>query len=772
MYSDHTSNMAAPQTRIIDQHVLDEHHPSINVQILLESALTAELIESLFAGGATTTSDPSNRRVGLAPAYTTSGNLTALAIGTARKILVVQFHAKRRAETNKAGRELLQAAVLCNPDCTVYTFDLAPLAAAMYYDHRLRLVNAVNIGSACAGTGDDSPLAAIQFAVGDKVTVIKENVTRLFNDLVWDQRRTTPLVLRAWVAHYVSGISDMEEKFREVKRVNTKDMNDVLLELISQLARGDQEITTREDAMVNHEFTTNRVRQDTSSVNATRFQTRFRKSNDIRATVKDKNGAEYIIPGKVHDVMGRTADIKTAALLDGKSITSMITIDGNRPTYAGRQKAAAILHVLQGEDDLFKNPFLNYMFLPSDSFTWPETFISSPTIPSISFIRPLNPSQQEAVEHMLTMANDHYITVIQGPPGTGKTTVIAAFVCSSVTAGVGGIWLAAQSNVAVKNIAEKLADVGFMDWKLLVSADFELGWHDHLYHKISRNVIRSTEFKSAQKHLQGCSVVLCTLAMLSNPRVKKFLSIVPMTTLVIDEASQITVSDYIPPLSNFPTIRKLCFIGDDKQLPPYGQDENEERKSVFEVPHLRSLALFLDTQYRMPPQIGEFISDAVYDGQLQSNPLHPVPISDKLTACYFIDLACKLFSLSLYNDLTLISYLENNLERQAVLKIASRLQTENKNYRIITPYDAQRSALEDDMKKAGMPWEDKCFNVDSFQGNEEDYIIISLRGMFVCSSWNFVFGIALNSLVGRMASQFGDHAWIGMRHLEEDNYQI
>lgn len=38
------------------------------------------------------------------------------------------------------------------------------------------------------------------------------------------------------------------------------------------------------------------------------------------------------------------------------------------------------------------------------------------------------------------------------------------------------IWLVAQSNVAVKNIAEKLADFGFFDFRLLVSKDFEYEW--------------------------------------------------------------------------------------------------------------------------------------------------------------------------------------------------------------------------------------------------------------------------------------------------------
>jgi hypothetical protein len=37
----------------------------------------------------------------------------------------------------------------------------------------------------------------------------------------------------------------------------------------------------------------------------------------------------------------------------------------------------------------------------------------------------------------------------------------------------------------------------------------------------------------------------------------------------------------------------------------------------------------------MPPQIGQFVSDAVYEGQLKSNPLHPV--TEETVACHFID---------------------------------------------------------------------------------------------------------------------------------------
>ena len=39
----------------------------------------------------------------------------------------------------------------------------------------------------------------------------------------------------------------------------------------------------------------------------------------------------------------------------------------------------------------------------------------------------------------------------------------------------------------------------------------------------------------------------------------------PLHTVVIDEASQIEIGDYVPIFTDFPTIRKAIFIGDNMQ---------------------------------------------------------------------------------------------------------------------------------------------------------------------------------------------------------------
>jgi len=59
---------------------------------------------------------------------------------------------------------------------------------------------------------------------------------------------------------------------------------------------------------------------------------------------------------------------------------------------------------------------------------------------------------------------------------------------------------------------------------------------------------------------------------------------------------------------------------------------------------------------------------------------------------------------------------KNIKEAEAVILLARHLEEENKSFRIITPYDGQRSLIELELKNNGLGWENKCFNVDSFQG--------------------------------------------------------
>jgi hypothetical protein len=166
--------------------------------------------------------------------------------------------------------------------------------------------------------------------------------------------------------------------------------------------------------------------------------------------------------------------------MEGKVITSITSVGRDLPTRAELDRSLSLLHILQGSLSLFDNHWMKAIWLPSDSESvdWPESFSSS--TPPVEIVEhpdaPLNPSQHSALTNMLSFSLDNCITLVQGPPGTGKTTVIATYVVDAIRAGQRGIWLMAQSNVAVKNIAEKLAKFDFFGFKLLVSREFHHEW--------------------------------------------------------------------------------------------------------------------------------------------------------------------------------------------------------------------------------------------------------------------------------------------------------
>ncbi|EIW84341.1 hypothetical protein CONPUDRAFT_120116 [Coniophora puteana RWD-64-598 SS2] len=311
------------------------------------------------------------------------------------------------------------------------------------------------------------------------------------------------------------------------------------------------------------------------------------------------------------------------------------------------------------------------------------------------------------------------------------------------------LWIGAQSNVAVKNIAEKLVSLKFHQFKILVSKDFHYDWHEHLYEEIEKHVIRSDRFNKdltmTSGTLIGVRVILCTLSMFSNDKLSELMRMVPVQTIIFDEASQIEVGDYLSILHRFRrTLEKLVFIGDDKQ-------------------------------YRMPTIIGGFISKQMYKGKLKSK--HKITDS---SACFFVDVNG--------DETTMGHSWMNEKENATVVRLARFFNEKKQSYRIVTPYDGQRSLIEKTLKSAKIPWENKCFNVDAFQGNEDDHIIISLvrtkkigflknvrrtnvmlsrckRSMVICTNRPFISETARDTLPGKLARSLGQDNWLNEKDI-------
>ena len=213
----------------------------------------------------------------------------------------------------------------------------------------------------------------------------------------------------------------------------------------------------------------------------------------------------------VGEALRKKGRVATVKITSGKmcfsgTIKSVETIGRDAQTLAERSRTRYMLRALQLDSsaDFIAHPFISRMWSIGTPSWASEKSRSTPTL-YIPSDRTLNRAQEEAVNACLSQDDCDRIVVIHGPPGTGKTTVIAATVTSIIASSKEAtVYLVAQSNVAVKNIAEKLVSVHFFDFKILVSHNFHYDWYDHcpnLYN--TRYCETNASFVKARPLVQG-----------------------------------------------------------------------------------------------------------------------------------------------------------------------------------------------------------------------------------------------------------------------------
>ncbi|KIK80188.1 hypothetical protein PAXRUDRAFT_15928 [Paxillus rubicundulus Ve08.2h10] len=608
-------------SHITSQNLFIGDFPPITVSQCIEDALSAQLLQHLsdtVTGGV----------IGVSATFRERCELSSIAFSTLSRVLVVHIpksHVPRPKDGAKLqqvfrGRALLQERILLSPNFQKHAFRMDQIATALYSDLSLCIDDGVDMLSVT--THDRGSLQALMDAMGGETTLYKGNVKALFFGR--EGNTASGVALRAWATCRAAMIPDMSRRFSSISRINTSALPKAHLTALAKLFREGERLDAMKPTHVKNEVQSKfTVKKGAVNLTCSRFPTRIRPTSNQVIQIETRGTKTTTnVTGRVHKVSGRSARVVVNSPIEGDEILSVTTIGKELPTCAESFREGVIRKALQNATTLLSQPFFKSVWLPGEPPLWPvpkaqhtKTLVYFPG-------RALNNSQEKAVETILSTSNKDRLVTIQGPPGTGKTTVIAAAVLSHDYAKSNRtIWIAAQSNVAVKNIAEKLIKEGFDKFKLLVSKDFHFDWwvlflydicvgssaflrycrHEHLYEELEARLIRSDLFKmsvvEASRLLLDSKVILCTLSMFSNPNIDVFLRIVPVEMVIFDEASQIDSGDYLPVLHRFQlTLSKLVFIGDDKQLPPYGQEDIPELRSVFEFPHLRKRALFLDTQ--------------------------------------------------------------------------------------------------------------------------------------------------------------------------------
>ena len=410
-----------------------------------------------------------------------------------------------------------------------------------------------------------------------------------------------------------------------------------------------------------------------------------------------------------------------------------------------------VLTTIESNKELYKL----FQVLHSDSLS-KQSYSATPPL-SLNFKNQhLNNSQQKAVAAIVQNEN---ITIVHGPPGTGKTTTLIEAIVQLIKAGE-KILVAAPSNTAVDNIAKGLIAQGVQILRIGNTSKVEEGIFLHTpegkltnskqQKEIKQLKIRAEEFrKMALKYKRSfgkaereqrnllfkevkniraeikkiqayneeklyieAEVILGTPIGLYDAKINHL----TFHTLLMDEAGQCT-----EPLAwcIFPLAQKYVLAGDHLQLPPTVLS-NEAARLGFNISILEksitaiSSIFLLDTQYRMREAIAGFSSNYFYEGLLQTA-AHLKNIGIHIS---FIDTAGTGFNeVQGSNGMSL----QNEGELQIVRKL---LETENFDpltTAFISPYAGQVAAA-----KELLPKEMRISTIDSFQGQEQETIILSL----------------------------------------------
>ena len=209
---------------------------------------------------------------------------------------------------------------------------------------------------------------------------------------------------------------------------------------------------------------------------------------------------------------------------------------------------------------------------------------------------------------------DTSVLAIQGPPGTGKTYTGARMVLDLVAAGR-KVGVTAQSHRVIGNFLEAVVEAAREEGRTVRIG--QKGDPGEVSTAAGIERIAETGALVAGLRDGAWDVVGGTSWVWARDDTVGLLD-----TLFVDEAGQLSLATVC---SVGASARSIVLLGDPNQLPQVSQGTHPEGAEASALEHLldgaRTIApdrgLFLETTYRLHPDVNAFVSDAFYEGRLQ-----------------------------------------------------------------------------------------------------------------------------------------------------------
>jgi hypothetical protein len=339
-----------------------------------------------------------------------------------------------------------------------------------------------------------------------------------------------------------------------------------------------------------------------------------------------------------------------------------------------------------------------------------------------------NAPQNRAVS-LLSDLSAGQAVFIQGPPGTGKTTVIVEAVKRRLARNPDErILVTSHSNLAVDNALERLAGTPGMRAVRVARAE-------RVHPAVEQ--FRCDDEDDPRLLEANCYFATCATAATSAITDMNF------DIVILDEANKARADEALPALR---LGRALALVGDHKQLPPVEDDalygiveidpglEDLVNRSLFEQDWDGGLPedarCLLTIQHRMHPDIASYVSAASYDGQLEDAP--EVQAYDYITrkpfpvALHFVDTEGMRGGRERRGP---GGALRNEAEVRVaaqVVRLLDERAPRHLSMAVIAMYAEQVERLRQALGRRRFKRSVKIDTVDSFEGREEDIVVISL----------------------------------------------
>jgi uncharacterized protein len=336
----------------------------------------------------------------------------------------------------------------------------------------------------------------------------------------------------------------------------------------------------------------------------------------------------------------------------------------------------------------------------------------------------LEGEEMVAAARRIALRLDSSYLPVQGPPGSGKTWIGARMIVELVKAGQ-RVGIAATSHKAICNlmdaVCEHAGELG-LEIRAIQRAPEDQRCSSEIVRWAKDNAAVDAALAAGEVDVvAGTSWLFARAAMEGT-----------FDTIVIDEAGQMSLADVIAVGTS---AQNVVLLGDPQQLAHPSQGVHPPGSGVSALDHIlnrrqtipREEGLFLETTFRMHPDICGFISEIAYQGRLSSDPTCSIQCLEDGehvggTGIRHIPVEHRGNRTVSREEISVVAGLVMELLGRRWTDAAGRTRgLRPEDVLVVAPYNAQVDRLE-----VALPDGCAAGTVDRFQGQEAPVVVYSL----------------------------------------------